>query len=437
MTAIEINNLTKTYCLYNSPRDRLRELISLNGRKYHHEFHALNDVSFTIEKGETVGIIGQNGSGKSTLLKIICGVVKPTGGSVKVNGRISSLLELGAGFHPDFTGRENVYMNGALMGFTREEMELRFPEIEAFADIGEFIDQPVKVYSSGMYVRLAFAVAINVDPDILIIDEALSVGDMFFRAKCTAKMKQMIDKGITLLFVTHDIVTVKSICRRCVLLSHGNMVEYGPSDKVVEKYFAMKVEREQKVLVQQGDQDRNLTFSNNSEFQKRAAFQRLQNGKANFVNIQLLNDRGEEITVVDYEQEVTLRMAIEVLEDIPELAFGYNIRDKNGVDIVYSDSVIESKNLYSLTKGEVYIVDWKYKSSLKHGNYNIACVLSIPIDSSSGRVDFCDYVPLAVQFNMAMRKGAVLYGSVHLENSVEVINVTPGVDDADVAHRLR
>ena len=170
MNAIEVNNLTKIYKLYKSPGDRLRELISLNGKKYHHDFYALKDVLFTVEKGQTVGIIGQNGSGKSTLLKIICGVVRPSSGSVKVNGRISSLLELGAGFNPEFTGRENVYMNGALMGFSKNEMERRLPDIEAFADIGDFIDQAVKTYSSGMYVRLAFSTAINIEPEILIVD---------------------------------------------------------------------------------------------------------------------------------------------------------------------------------------------------------------------------------------------------------------------------
>jgi len=181
MHAIEVKNLTKVYRLYDSPKDRLREIVSLNGRKHHHEFHALNDVSFTIEKGQTVGIIGHNGSGKSALLKMLCGILQPTSGSVRTNGRISALLELGAGFNPEFTGRDNVYMNGALKGFSREGMAQRFPEIEAFAEIGKFIDQPVKTYSTGMHVRLAFAAAVNIDPEILVVDEALSVGDMFFQ----------------------------------------------------------------------------------------------------------------------------------------------------------------------------------------------------------------------------------------------------------------
>src|SRR3972149_4397796 len=191
MNAIEIENLTKIYRLYKSHKDRVKEIVSLNTKQYHHDFHALKDISFSIKKGQTVGIIGQNGSGKSTLLKIICGVTKPTTGTIKVNGRISSLLELGAGFHPDFTGRENVYMNGALMGFSKDEMENRIPEIDAFAEIGEFIEQPVKHYSSGMYVRLAFATAINIDPDILIVDEAFAVGDAGFQLKCFFKLQEL------------------------------------------------------------------------------------------------------------------------------------------------------------------------------------------------------------------------------------------------------
>ncbi len=450
MNAIEVNNLTKIYKLYNSPRDRLRELLSLNVRKYHHEFYALKNVSFTVEKGQTVGIIGQNGSGKSTLLKIICGVVRSTSGNVRVNGRISSLLELGAGFNPDFTGRENVYMNGALMGFSKEEMESRFPDIESFADIGEFIDQPVKSYSSGMYVRLAFSTAINVDPEILIIDEALSVGDMFFQAKCTMKMKAMIDNGVTLLFVSHAMDTIKSICKRAVHLSHGELIDYGDAATVVEKYFGIKVRLTQRVIT---DQDGNINnedsherkevidtqvalFTENEEFHRKASFERIQNGKARFANIQFLNSDGKEITHVNYEEDVTLRMAIEVFEEIPVLTFSYHIRDKNGIDVVYSDSPIENKFIYSSKKGDRYIVDWKFKVSLKHGQYNIACFLGIPIDISMGRVDFCDSVPLALQFKMAPRNNACLYGSVHWDNQIEITNINQGEYDVDAAHRM-
>ena len=202
--AISVRNLTKSYRLFGHPGDRIKQFFSLGLKQYHREFTALKDVSFDIKKGETVGIIGRNGSGKSTLLQLICGILKPTTGTVQVNGRVSALLELGAGFNPEFTGRENVYFQGALMGFTEAQMDERFDEIAAFADIGEFIDQPVRTYSSGMFVRLAFAVAIHVDPDILVVDEALAVGDMAFQRKCFAQIDRLRAAGCTIALVTHD-----------------------------------------------------------------------------------------------------------------------------------------------------------------------------------------------------------------------------------------
>lgn len=433
MTAIEIDNLTKIYRLYKSNKERVKEFISLNGRKYHHDFFALKDISFSIKKGETVGIIGQNGSGKSTLLKIICGVTKPTSGIVTVNGRISSLLELGAGFHPDFTGRENVYMNGALMGFSKDEIDIRLPEIEAFADIGEFIDQPVKSYSSGMYVRLAFSAAIHIDPEILIVDEALSVGDMFFQYKCVSKIKEMIDRGVTLLFVSHSLSMVKSLCNKCVLLSHSELVDFDSTDRVVEKYIDIKIRGEQKFVGVQTEDDYTdqyseaspiphdkLIFINNTEFKKRSVFQRIQNGKAAFKNIQLLNKEGVEIISIDYEQEVTLRMAVEIYEDIPVLCYGYQIKDRNGVEINCSDSILEDRNLLQVEKGERYIIDWKFSVSLTHGNYSIVAVLSIPINMEMGQVEFCDRIPCAMQFEVQPRPGWMLYGLSHWHNKLSV-----------------
>ncbi len=236
--AIEVEHLTKIYRLYHSPKmDRLRELVSPSRKKYHHDLYALKDVSFSVDKGETVGIIGQNGSGKSTLLKIICGVARPTSGRVTVNGRISSLLELGAGFHPEFTGKENVYMNGALMGLSRAEIDRRFPEVEAFADIGEFIDQPVKTYSSGMFVRLAFAAAVNVDPEILVIDEALAVGDMQFQRQCMRRMEEFRSKHKTMFIVSHNLYTIRAFCRICIWMRHGQVVAYGEPDDIVNRYI--------------------------------------------------------------------------------------------------------------------------------------------------------------------------------------------------------
>ncbi len=236
--AITINHLTKVYKLYDRPIDRLKESLHPLKKKYHKDFYALNDVSFEIKKGETVGIIGKNGTGKSTLLKIITGVLTPTSGSIHVNGRIASLLELGAGFNLEYTGLENIYFQGTPMGFSHEEMEAKIGEIVDFADIGDFIHQSVKMYSSGMFARLAFAVAINVEPDILIVDEALSVGDMRFQNKCIRKMEEIGKNGITILFVSHDTQTINKFCNRAIWLHDGMIKQQGDPSQLLENYMS-------------------------------------------------------------------------------------------------------------------------------------------------------------------------------------------------------
>lgn len=237
---IRTEKITKKYNLYAKPQDRFREAVGLTRKTLHNDFYALNDISFDVEKGETVGIIGTNGSGKSTLLKIITGVLKPTSGNVYVEGRVSALLELGAGFNQEYTGIENIYLNGRMMGYTRKEMEARVPGIIEFAEIGEFINQPVKTYSSGMFARLAFAVAINVEPDILIVDEALSVGDLFFQNKCFRKFEELRNKGVTILFVSHDISSVRQMCSRVLWIEKGVQKIFEQSDLVCDMYMDMK-----------------------------------------------------------------------------------------------------------------------------------------------------------------------------------------------------
>lgn len=234
--AIVISGVRKIYKLYQQPFDRVKETFGHGKKKYYQEFFALDNVSFTVRKGETVGFVGRNGSGKSTLLKILTGVLQPTEGSVKVNGKVSALLELGAGFNSEFTGRENIYLNGKIMRIPRDEMEKRLPAILKFADIGNFIDQPVKTYSSGMFVRLAFAVAINVDPEILIVDEALAVGDTRFQLKCMDKFKEFQRMGKTILFVSHDIPAIKRFCERTIWLNQGKMIMEGDTDFVTDQY---------------------------------------------------------------------------------------------------------------------------------------------------------------------------------------------------------
>jgi ABC-type polysaccharide/polyol phosphate transport system ATPase subunit len=235
--AISVQNLTKIYKLYDSPQDRLKEALNPLRKKYHRDFYALKDVSFEIRRGETFGIIGQNGAGKSTLLKVITGVLTPSSGAVTVNGSISALLELGAGFNPQLTGIENIYFNGTLMGFSNSEIDAKLDEILSFADIGNFVHQPVKSYSSGMFVRLAFAVAVIVKPDILIVDEALSVGDIFFQQKCYAKMREILSAGTTCLFVAHDTQAIMNICNHAILLCNGKIDFMGNPEETVSRYY--------------------------------------------------------------------------------------------------------------------------------------------------------------------------------------------------------
>lgn len=429
--AIKVESISKAYKLYEKPVDRLKEALHPFGKKYHRDFFALQNVSFEIKRGETVGVIGKNGSGKSTLLKIITGIVTPSAGRIEVHGKIAALLELGAGFNTEFTGIENIYMSGTVMGFSRAEMEARLDDIMAFADIGDFIRQPVKTYSSGMFARLAFAVNANVNPDILIVDEALAVGDMFFQAKCVDRMKRMMDDGVTILFVSHDSGVVKGLCQRGILLNQGSVALDSSADAAVEEYFRIRVQGEQAVLAptQQSDAlvatvsgaHKHIFFGDNCAFCERAQYQRIQNGKAEFYNVQLLNLAGEAISQVAYGQKVILRMEVVARSTIRELGFGYHIRSSTGVDLVYSDSVLENKMLYDVKNGEQYVIDWQFDMCLQAGTYNILCGMSIPINLADSRVDFCDLVPCALQFSVLPEMEKRLYCFVHWDNAVEII----------------
>jgi len=248
--AIKVSNLTKIYHLYDKPQDRLKEALNPFKKSYHHDFYAMNNVSFEIKKGETVGIIGKNGAGKSTLLKMITGVLTPTSGTIEVNGKIASLLELGAGFNPEMSGIENIYLNGTLMGFTKDEIDTKVDSILEFADIGEFINQPVKMYSSGMFARLAFSIAINVEPEVLIVDEALSVGDISFQAKCLRRMEKISQCGVTILFVSHDTQSISKFCKNVIWINDGVIIEKGDPSTIIENFlsfmtYGLQTERNQ------------------------------------------------------------------------------------------------------------------------------------------------------------------------------------------------
>lgn len=349
MSSIEVQGITKIYRLYGSPRDRLKELFGPAGRKYHHEFYALRDLSLSVETGETIGIIGQNGSGKSTLLKILTGVIRPTSGSVRVSGRVSSLLELGAGFNPEFTGRDNVYMNGALMGFSRREMDRRLPDIVAFADIGEYINQPVRTYSSGMYMRLAFSAAINVDPDILIIDEILSVGDENFQSKCRQKIQEFRQKGGTVLLVSHQMITIENICNRVYLLDHGRLRAEGKPSEVIPVY---------KKILQGGPEA--VPYRPHEESVP-DNFKRWGTKNIEITNVYFRNRNNERVIYNDLRPNEELVVVIEFSADreVERPVFGVAIYRDDGVQVLGTNTKAIGFNIASVQgKGAIeYVVD--------------------------------------------------------------------------------
>lgn len=444
---IKAEHLTKVYKIYENNVDRLKETFHPFHKRYSRDFYALNDLNFEIKRGENVGLVGKNGAGKSTLLKIITGVLTPSAGSVQVNGKIASLLELGAGFNPDMTGVENIYMNGLLMGHTREEMENKVDDIISFADIGDFVHQPVKTYSSGMFARLAFAVNAFVEPDILIVDEALSVGDAFFQSKCMDKMHSMIDSGVTVLFVSHDTFAVKNLCERAFLVDAGKILMDSSASDVIEEYRNMMIDARRtpeedktskvKSIAEKIQEipaldkqkffelpiDAEKIFLNKEVFEKNAEYQRNQNGKASFENVQLLNLDGEIISEVVFSQEVILRMVVKIHEDIDLLGMGYHIRNATGIDLVYNDSRFnEQKAIFDLKKGEIYVIDWKFKVELRQELYTIATVISIPVEETLSYPDTCDFVPVALNFSVVSPNPYLSLdgGYVHWHNDLKI-----------------
>ncbi len=385
--SIRVKDVTKVYPLYDQPIDRLKESL-LGGRKsYHKDFFALDTVSFDVEKGETVGIIGTNGSGKSTILKIITGVLTPSSGSVEINGKISALLELGAGFNNDYTGMENLYMNGTMMGYSKEEMDAKIPEILEFADIGDFVNQPVKTYSSGMFVRLAFALAINVDPEILIVDEALSVGDVFFQAKCFRKIDEIRKKGTTVLMVTHDMGTVIKYCDKVVLLNRGKYIAQGSAGEMVDLY--------KKILANQFDEETDVVTETLERKQKVEELETPQknslddvewkskisinpnkieygNGKAEILDIGLADKDMNITNLIMKGEDFYILEKIAFHDKINEPIFTYTIKDKKGTELTGTNTMYEGAEVESVDNGDTYIVKFKQHMSLQGGEYLIS-----------------------------------------------------------------
>lgn len=363
---LNVQNLGKRYEIYNAPHHRLLQTLLRGRKQFYKEFWALKDISFELKKGECLGIIGQNGGGKSTLLQLIAGTLAPTTGSVNVNGKIAALLELGSGFNPEFTGRENVYMNGAIMGFSRVEMDEKFDEIAAFADIGDFIDQPVKIYSSGMMVRLAFAAAINVDPDVLIIDEALAVGDVRFQQKCFRKLKKFRDDERTVLFVSHDLSAVKLFCERTIWLEQGQVKRSGMPDEVTKEYLSFMAYgfETETVSSKEISQEGSAVDSSCQEIKwgSTAKCESFGEGGATILATAFYSKaRGERITTCEGGEDVCYYVKIKVHQRIESPIIGFILNDDHGVHVLGYNSQSIGISLDAFCAGEERIFCFSFK----------------------------------------------------------------------------
>lgn len=423
--AIRASNLSKCYQLYEKPGHRLQQFfvprlhkaIGRDPKNYFKEFWALRDASFEIARGETVGIVGRNGSGKSTLLQLLCGTLSPTGGSVEIRGRIAALLELGAGFNPEFTGRENVFLNGAVLGMNHEQIVSRFDDIRAFADIGEFMDQPLKTYSSGMAVRLAFSVATYADADILVIDEALSVGDFAFQAKCMRRLHRFIDDGGTLLFVSHDIISVKKLCSRSIYLRHGSMRAIGPSEQVCEQYLA-ETNRDEGLAGKAGtlsiaaeSPQQSLAGALTAEavenFRRKVSqYRRHASQECEFVSVTITDADDRPITMAEWGETVTVKASLRVDKQIDDLVIAFYLRDRLQVDLVGTNTEYEGINFSDLKPGELVEVAFTFTNYLKAGEYGVCLIAA---DRSIVTNHYFDWIDMAASLKTADRNGQLAW----------------------------
>lgn len=380
--AIQVSHVSKLYKLYDKPMDRLKESLGLTREKKYKEHYALKDLSFEVKKGECVGIIGTNGSGKSTILKIITGVLNATSGDIGVNGRISALLELGAGFNPEYTGVENIYLNGTMMGFSREEIDKKLDDILAFADIGEFVHQPVKTYSSGMFVRLAFAVSININPEILIVDEALSVGDVFFQVKCYRKFEEFKKMGKTILFVSHDLSSISKYCDRVILLNKGEKMAEGAPKRIVDLYKQLLVNKDDQVI-EQGTQSEIVeeVLKNPGDFWKSELTlnpQLLDYGEkqAEIVDFALIDENGKISSSIVKGKNFKIRMKVRFHKDLQDPVFAFTIKDTQGTEITGTNTMFENISCGPVKKGNEKTVTFTQKMNLQGKSYllSLGCV---------------------------------------------------------------
>jgi len=445
-TLIDIHSVSKCYHIYEHPKDRFKQALLDKWRQlgrykekadYYREFWALRDISFQLEAGESVGILGRNGAGKSTLLQIVVGTITPTSGNVITHGRITALLELGSGFNPEFSGRENVLLNAQILGLTEAQALDKYDEIASFADIGDFINQPVKTYSSGMMVRLAFAVQTAVDPKILIIDEALAVGDMFFQAKCMARIRKLVDSGVALLFVSHATDIVRQLCSRAVLLQNGRLVAFGNAKKVADQYSSVQLEERNlaaKVTLEGRQRmDRTLNGSNSIDegsvpdqqgidsnprsigtdsagqsqwsegvdlFLVRASHHRIGNGDAEILNFQMFS-QGQLAGKFDFDENANIRVYVRFHVDLSNVTLSLQVRNRQGTGLVFFDLRLQQEMHRRYNAGQVYLFDWNMKLPLMTESYSVQCVLAHPPVIPGDDWVFIDSIPDAYEFTVS------------------------------------
>ncbi|MEZ9600459.1 ABC transporter ATP-binding protein [Vibrio sp. 10N.286.46.A8] len=451
--AINCKNITKTYPMYDNPRDRFKEALHPFRKIYHKNFYALDDVNFEIKKGETVGIIGQNGAGKSTLLKIITGVLTESAGTTEIDGVVSSILELGTGFNMELSGIDNVYVNCSLMGISKEDVDLKLNRIITFADIGEHIYQPVRGYSSGMFARLAMAIAISIEPDILIVDEALAVGDMTFQTKCMTAMKRIQDRGTTILFVSHDINSVKSLCERCIYLKNGRVHAVGVAGEVAELYMndmRMLTNQANKDSLQEpnedtevGDEPKSSKESNGngteeslirggelevlkiddgprvssrvdeeSDFDKKVAFFRHGTGEAKITNVEIVDTNDFLIEDVQFNQTIKIKIYFDSYVN-KKISVNFHILDDKKINIVTCNFLQAGKELYDVKVGDSLKVEYTLKLPLQHNTYSLIAMVTDPIIPDVN-ISYLDVVPDSYIFRVEKRPNSTLWSKVDL-----------------------
>ncbi len=417
--ALEFSHVSKSYPIYKAPGDRLKELATFNRLKFHTDYWALRDISFEVARGETFCIVGENGCGKSTLLQICAGILQPSSGEVSVNGRVSALLELGSGFNPEFSGRDNIYLNGAILGLSRKDMDRRFPEIEAFAEIGEFIDRPVKIYSSGMLVRLAFSVAIHVDPEILLVDEALAVGDVYFRQRCVRKVHELRARGITILFVSHATGDVKALGDRAMWLDHGHMMEIGRTDLIVSKYLgAMTVkDAEYRLHEPVSPELRSLTGPEEIVEGIPNIDHRFGNGKAEVIGIAVMDQDGNRVASLRPNTTVVVRISVRAKANLDRPIVGFMFRNHLGVDFAGTNTTREGFTLPPLLIGDLCTVDFYVDLPALYASlFSFSPAIA---DGTLEHYSACDWIDNAIVLPME-RSEDPIYGNMHFPCRVQV-----------------